>query len=102
VAQKGRRMDNNTLENGEVQNNSSEPEPTLNEMMTKVDELLTKVENPEVNYEELVTKQNTVIDRLQVRIKELEDANLKLATMQSAPEKNMTAEEIMLKEFVKE
>ena len=95
-------MDNNTLENGEVQNNGSEPEPPLNEMMTKVDELLTKVKEPEVNYKELIAKQNTVIDELLERNKELEDANLKLATMQSAPEKNMTAEEIMLKEFVKE
>lgn len=97
-------MDTNSIteQNTDVQN-SSGSEPTLTQMMSKVDELLEQAKKePEIDYKELVTKQNTVIENLQSRIKDLEDANLKLATTQSAPESNMTAEEIMLKAFTKE
>lgn len=97
-------MDTNSIteQNADIQN-SSGSEPTLTQMMSKVDELLEQAKKePEIDYKELVTKQNTVIENLQSRIKDLEDANLKLATTQSAPESNMTAEEIMLKAFTKE
>lgn len=80
----------------------SGPEPTMQDIMTKVDEVLASKKEDEVNLKELILKQNDAITKLQEENAELKKVNLELATQTSAPQSTMSVEEIMMKSFAKE
>lgn len=85
-----------------TEESSSGSEPSMADIMAKVDEVLTSKKEDEVNLKDLVLKQNDAITKLQEENAELKKANLELATKTSAPESNLSVEEIMMKNFAKE
>lgn len=94
-------MDVNDVEQN-LEDNGSGSEPTMADIMSKVDEVLSSKKDEEVDLKELILKQNDAITKLQAENVELKKANLELATKTSAPESTMGVEEIMMKSFVKE
>ena len=92
--------DNNVEQN--LEDKGSGSEPTMADIMSKVDEVLSSKKDEEVDLKELILKQNDAITKLQAENVELKKANLELATKTSAPENTMSVEEIMMKSFVKE